>query len=273
MAMNKASEKGFTLAELLIVIAIIGVLTAVSIPIFLGQLDKAKAAADMANVRSAKGAAVTEYLSSSQTSAAVYYYDANNGTITMDSAKASSIKGYGKSTKDLNDDQADGVPYENGQANIVKAVIAKDGSASLYWIAPSSTAEGSKDLPFSGIGVSDWSSLVGNNLYGTSIEAGTVVSDGTSNYLFYANNDWYDQAVKGSSLSSLYTSQNFAGRVEKIDSSTSVMAVSDFIPRKSISAGTIASYKGKYYVLKQTMDYSQYDSDPEQDENWAAIGQ
>ncbi|MCH3960885.1 MAG: hypothetical protein LKE48_01955 [Solobacterium sp.] len=92
-------------------------------------------------------------------------------------------------------------------------------------------------------------------------------------YYYDADNDWYGQAVKGSSLSSLYTSQDFTGRVEKIDSSTSVMAVSDFIPRKSIPAGTIASFKEEYYVLKQTMDYSQYDSDPAQDENWASIGQ
>ena len=35
----KRSKKGFTLAELLIVVAIIGVLVAISIPIFSEQLD------------------------------------------------------------------------------------------------------------------------------------------------------------------------------------------------------------------------------------------
>lgn len=45
-------ETRVTLAELLIVVAIIGVLVAVSIPVFTGQLKKAKAAADKANVRS-----------------------------------------------------------------------------------------------------------------------------------------------------------------------------------------------------------------------------
>ncbi len=48
----KNSEAGFTLAELLIVIAIIGVLVAISIPIFSSQLHKAKVAADLANLRS-----------------------------------------------------------------------------------------------------------------------------------------------------------------------------------------------------------------------------
>ena len=42
--MKYRSKKGFTLAELLIVVAIIAVLVAVSIPIFNGQLEKARSA-------------------------------------------------------------------------------------------------------------------------------------------------------------------------------------------------------------------------------------
>ena len=45
-------NKGFTLAELLIVVAIIGVLVAISIPIFTSQLEKAREATDAANIRS-----------------------------------------------------------------------------------------------------------------------------------------------------------------------------------------------------------------------------
>ena len=44
---------GFTLAELLIVVAIVGVLVAISIPIFTNQLEKAREATDLANVRAA----------------------------------------------------------------------------------------------------------------------------------------------------------------------------------------------------------------------------
>jgi prepilin-type N-terminal cleavage/methylation domain-containing protein len=49
----RKNKKGFTLAELLIVVAIIGVLVAISIPIFTAQLEKAREATDMANIRSA----------------------------------------------------------------------------------------------------------------------------------------------------------------------------------------------------------------------------
>lgn len=45
------NRKGFTLAELLIVVAIIAVLVAISIPIFTGQMEKDREAADAANIR------------------------------------------------------------------------------------------------------------------------------------------------------------------------------------------------------------------------------
>ena len=58
----KKNNKGFTLAELLIVVAIIAVLVAIAIPIFSSQLEKSKEATDIANVRSAYAQVVTQYL-------------------------------------------------------------------------------------------------------------------------------------------------------------------------------------------------------------------
>ena len=49
----KKNNKGFTLAELLIVVAIIAVLVAVAIPVFSAQLEKSREATDLANARSA----------------------------------------------------------------------------------------------------------------------------------------------------------------------------------------------------------------------------
>ena len=47
----KRNNKGFTLMEMLIVVAIIAILVAIAIPTFSGALTKAKEAADVANVR------------------------------------------------------------------------------------------------------------------------------------------------------------------------------------------------------------------------------
>ena len=53
---------GFTLAELMIVVAIIGVLVAVSIPVFSQQLEKSREATDLANVRSAYAELMAEVM-------------------------------------------------------------------------------------------------------------------------------------------------------------------------------------------------------------------
>ena len=59
----KKNNKGFTLAELLIVVAIIAVLTAIAIPVFTAQLEKSREATDAANIRSAYAEAMADALS------------------------------------------------------------------------------------------------------------------------------------------------------------------------------------------------------------------
>lgn len=59
---RKRNRKGFTLAELLIVVAIIAVLVAIAIPVFTSQLEKSRESTDLANVRSAYAEIVAGYL-------------------------------------------------------------------------------------------------------------------------------------------------------------------------------------------------------------------
>ena len=60
--MNKMNKKGFTLIEMLVVIAIIAVLVAIIIPTVSNSTMKAKGAADAANLRSIAAEAGIEYL-------------------------------------------------------------------------------------------------------------------------------------------------------------------------------------------------------------------
>lgn len=60
--MKKTNKKGFTLAELLVVVAIIAVLVAIAIPIFTTQLEKARQSTDAANCRALYAEAMTASL-------------------------------------------------------------------------------------------------------------------------------------------------------------------------------------------------------------------
>ncbi|MDD6147639.1 MAG: prepilin-type N-terminal cleavage/methylation domain-containing protein [Lachnospiraceae bacterium] len=65
--MKRLNKKGFTLAELLIVVAIIAVLVAIAIPIFTSQLEKAREATDAANIRAAYAEVQTAVLTGEDT--------------------------------------------------------------------------------------------------------------------------------------------------------------------------------------------------------------
>lgn len=79
---GKQNNKGFTLAELLIVVAIIAVLVAISIPIFHAQLRKARLATNQANARAAFSAAEAAYLDYVAGHGSVKEYNSTYHTVT-----------------------------------------------------------------------------------------------------------------------------------------------------------------------------------------------
>lgn len=81
------NKKGFTLMEMLIVVAIIVILVAISVPTFTANLDNSKKAADGANLRAAKAAVVVYEIDNGTNSANGKYYDVDAGSIE-DAAEA-----------------------------------------------------------------------------------------------------------------------------------------------------------------------------------------
>ncbi|WP_085832020.1 type II secretion system protein [Clostridium merdae] len=117
---KRKSKKGFTLMEMLIVVAIIAILVAISIPVFNAQLETARENTDTANVRAAKAIAVTEYLTDATTYTDAYY-DAENGKIVT--TKPS--KGYGQGTSAGKEG--------NHKDQVIKLSINTSGVFSYSW--------------------------------------------------------------------------------------------------------------------------------------------
>ena len=135
--MNKVKEqKGFTLIEMLIVVAIIAILVAVSIPLVGSALEYARQVTDAANERAAKAAIVTCYLTDTEyapgkkviaidddrvETAKYYAYDAVNGKLTQEVPTR-----YGKCDKHRHKDR------------YLIVSILKNGDVQMVWTGANS---------------------------------------------------------------------------------------------------------------------------------------
>lgn len=117
-------EKGFTLVEMLVVVGIIAILVAVSIPVISSSLGKAQHATDAANERSAKAAVLVQTLQGTAGNN-TYYYDAAKGTVSTGNA---GITPYGKHKQGSVD-----------HTNKFVAVGYNNGDVSMNWTDGSTT--------------------------------------------------------------------------------------------------------------------------------------
>lgn len=96
---EKQNNKGFTLAELLIVVAVIAVLVAISIPIFNKQIEKSREAHDIYTMRAIADFAVDAYYS---------------GKVNKDHAEELGLKWWGTGTADQHNAAGVYVPSTGG---------------------------------------------------------------------------------------------------------------------------------------------------------------
>lgn len=113
------NKKGFTLMEMLIVVAIIVILVVIAIPIFTGQMDNAKKAADDANERTAKAVAVNTFLADGN-AITNKYFDAKDGK--LETNKTDVAEAYGQ--------------YDSHKGQIIEVDVDADGNVTLTWVAP-----------------------------------------------------------------------------------------------------------------------------------------
>lgn len=124
----KRTINGFTLIEMLIVIAILAVLIPITIPVFASQLEKVREAADLANVRSAYAQVSVEALvENPKTSVTVNLKQKKADWQSMDPVNIGGIVHY-KNQGDT--DNWKGVPMPNGTCVVS---YNKDDGIILTW--------------------------------------------------------------------------------------------------------------------------------------------
>ena len=91
----KMNKKGFTLIEMLVVIAIIAILVAIIIPTVTSATTKAAAATNAANLRSIQAEASVDYLSGGDNTDGLVHYNATSKTFTVQASapKAKAVDG------------------------------------------------------------------------------------------------------------------------------------------------------------------------------------
>lgn len=121
--MKKINKKGFTLGELMVTVAIIAVLTALSLPIYITQLEKSRRRVDENRIKNAVTLAETAYMKEKTTEERTYIYDARTGSIVSETPAA----GYGEAERLT----YDGITYEPKGKFLV--ITVQGDTTSISW--------------------------------------------------------------------------------------------------------------------------------------------
>lgn len=121
------NKKGFTLMEMLIVVAIIAILIAIAIPTFNNALNKAKVGTDTANIRSGYAAAKVEALAGNASAGDVFTLCDDGSVKKTAGADAYETKGKNETTVTIGEN--DIAKWDVG--NTITYTVGADGAITI----------------------------------------------------------------------------------------------------------------------------------------------
>lgn len=131
-------QGGFTLVEMLIVVAIIAILIAIAIPMVNSALEAAREATDSANERAALGIATADFMMGSDDTDGVFvadtsteqtaYYKVDQANKQGTLVTTKPTYGYGKGT-------TAGAITDNNTDKIIEVKVSTAGVVSTKWVA------------------------------------------------------------------------------------------------------------------------------------------
>jgi prepilin-type N-terminal cleavage/methylation domain-containing protein len=248
-------EKGFTLMEMLITVAIIAILVVIAIPVFNIQLAKAKQATDDANCRSAKALATTECLVNDQGN-----FGAKTESEWIAFVEACGIPANGKvdsaSTLQCTIDDSS-ITFQYGAGDSGNGGGTSDGS-----ITVTDSQGATHTIKASGNWEQLKASVDGGG--GVAIPEGVVFSDSTGTYV-----GGYTQYVRLTADTTLAQAlQSNSASLLKITSATKVWVDADKVSTNGSQTwpsapqlGELYYTGGTFYIVSQS-GYSIWDTSP-----------
>ena len=142
---KKLGNKGFSLVELIVVIAIMAVLVGVLAPTLIRNVEKSRESTDLQNLDSIRQSVVTAV----STEAVAKELDTTNGNVVAYDDIKSTASGLAKALYDeMNEDSTLGVTMKSAAAskdtNSIQIKITSNGKVSVgvYTAAPTTTTDG-----------------------------------------------------------------------------------------------------------------------------------